>query len=107
MKRLIYVFHAFLIVFLLAGSSCSTKDTTGDIASKEKSEKKCVKIFEKYLVSQGSTFDFEVVASQDNTCMISEKIEDSAVESGDRKVIGNRIFTVDVETNEVRQFPNR
>jgi hypothetical protein len=108
MKQPFYIPGLIVSMALLAGSSCSTNDvdTMPVKNSTHASELRCAKIFDKYLSDLGDTFSYEVVAVEGDTCMVSEIIDQSEDTTSNR-LLGNRIFTVNLSNNEVRQFPMR
>jgi hypothetical protein len=109
MNKFFFNFVACAFLILVCGSSCSTKDNSSSAPNGLIPEglQKCSKIFQKYLAETGQELSFEVVAIEENSCMVSEVIDKSASDAPSRRLSGNKIFVVDINTNEVRQFPMR
>jgi hypothetical protein len=95
------------LLFLVACSSCGTNKTFNSKEFTEEGELKCAKIFDKYLQAKSDNTIYEIITVQDGTCMLSEVIDSSTVKSGSRRLTGNKIYIVDLSTNEVRPFLNR
>lgn len=109
MKLFIFFLTCASLSLLASCSSCNFKskseiDSYPTKSSAEEYEL-CKKIFKEYQIKNNSEIPFEVVVIEGGTCMLSEVVggNDKPI----HRLTGTRVYTLDLESKEVRPFPVR
>jgi len=109
MKLSIYFIIGLGLSLLSSCYSCNLKSKSDIDPYPTKSSAEeyelCKKIFKEFQIKNNSEIPFEVVVIEGGTCMLSEVVGEN--EKSIHRLTGTRVYTLDLESKEVRPFPVR